>query len=86
MDDTFKQDSLPVLKTVEMFSAFAYMSAAYALNDKKVQEFIRRNDLHFDLVINEEVFHDSFLAFAHKYKAPVVTICKCCNTFGYMFA
>lgn len=74
----FKQDSLAVFNTVKIFSDFGYMSSAYALNDKKVHKFIHRNDLHFDLVINEEVFHDAFLMMAYKFKAPVVTICKCC--------
>lgn len=72
----FKQDSFPVFKTVKMFSEFGYISAAYALNDKKVQEFIHRSDLHFDLVINEDILHDAFLMFGHKFQAPVVTICK----------
>lgn len=79
----FKQKSFFTLKTVKIFSEFGYMSAAHALNNKKVQEFIHRNDLHFDLVINEEAFHDAFLMFAHKFKAPVVTIFKC-NVYIYM--
>lgn len=39
-----------------------------------MQAFLNRQDLQFDLVILEQFFHDSWLMFAHKYKAPVVTI------------
>lgn len=59
-----------------MFSYFANMSADFALSNKNIQEFIKRTDLHFDLVINEEIYHDVFLMFAKKFNAPVVTICE----------
>lgn len=42
---------------------------------KMYVDFMRRKDLHFDLVIHEEVFHDSFLIFGHRFQAPVVSIC-----------
>lgn len=47
----------------------------YALSNKNVQRFIHRNDSHFDLVINEELQQEAFLIFAHKYKAPIISIC-----------
>lgn len=56
------------------YGEFCYMSAEYALSNVNVQTFLKRNDLQFDLVINEEFFHDSFLMFAHKYNAPIITI------------
>lgn len=71
-----KQKSFSNWDTVKAFSQFGYISAEHALSSKQVQEFIHRNDLHFDIVINEEIFHDSLLMFAHKYKVPVVTISK----------
>lgn len=48
----------------------------YYFENVNIQKFIHSAGLHFDLVINEEFFGDSFLMFAHKYKAPVVTICE----------
>lgn len=59
-----------------IFPMFGKLSSDHSLNDSKVQEFIHRNDLHFDLVILEEIYHDSWLMFGHKFKAPIVTICK----------
>ncbi|KAJ6643292.1 UDP-glycosyltransferase UGT5 [Pseudolycoriella hygida] len=51
-------------------------AAEYAFDSLQVQRFLQRQDLHFDLVINEEFFQESFLMFAHKYKTPLVTISK----------
>lgn len=66
----------PILLSIPMFPAFMKMAADHALNSTSVKEFINRNDLQFDLVINEEVFHESWLMFGHKFKAPIITICK----------
>lgn len=51
-------------------------TAEYAFESPNVQQFLQRNDLHFDLVINEEFFQESFSMFAHKYKTPLITISK----------
>lgn len=63
-------------KNLPIFPKFSKISSEYGLSDRKVKEFIHRTDLHFDLVINEEFFHDSWLMFSHKFKAPIVTICE----------
>lgn len=60
------------------FPEFLKGIADYSLSSANVQQFLKRTDLHFDLVINEEFFMESFLMFAHKYKAPLVTI----STYG----
>lgn len=49
----------------------------HAWENANVQKFIKSTGQHFDVIINEEFFGDSFLMFAHKFKAPIVTICKC---------
>lgn len=54
---------------------FTSISADYALNHTNVQKLIHDENLHFDLIINHEIFHDSFLMFSHRFQAPVVTIC-----------
>lgn len=46
----------------------------YALSSDNVKNFIQRNDLRFDLVINEEFFQEAFSVFAYKYKSPLITI------------
>lgn len=46
----------------------------HAFQDGGVQALINSTDQKFDLVILEQFFHDSWLLFAHKFKAPVVTI------------
>lgn len=49
-------------------------STEHAFNDRNVAAFMNRSDLHFDVVVLEQFFHDSWLPFAHKFKAPIVTI------------
>lgn len=51
-------------------------SGLHGLKDKKVQELIHRNDVHFDLIISEQFFQESWLMFSQKYKAPIITIGK----------
>ncbi|XP_058818746.1 UDP-glycosyltransferase UGT5-like [Topomyia yanbarensis] len=51
----------------------------YALQNPNVQQFIEQDDSTFDLVISEQFFQEAFLMFAHKYRAPIVTI----GTLGY---
>lgn len=51
-------------------------AAEYAFESAQVKQFLQRDDLDFDLVINEEFFQESFSMFAHKYNAPLVTISK----------
>lgn len=48
----------------------------YTLSNANVQKLINSENLHFDLVINEEFFHDAFLMFGFKFNAPIVTISK----------
>ncbi|XP_055295942.1 UDP-glucosyltransferase 2-like [Sitodiplosis mosellana] len=84
-EDMFSTVSDSPFKTAAIFPMFANMSTDYALSSKNVQEFIKRTDLYFDLVINEEIYHDVFLMFGKKFNAPVVTICPygIANFFDY---
>ena len=52
------------------------MSSRYGLKNDRVQRLIHSNDLQFDLVVSEEMHQESWLMFAHKFNAPIVTICK----------
>lgn len=55
------------------------LTADHGLNDTNVKKFIHRTDLHFDLVISEELFQESVSMFAHRFKAPLITI----SAYGY---
>ncbi|KXJ80685.1 hypothetical protein RP20_CCG023883 [Aedes albopictus] len=54
-------------------------TSRFGLENTNVQTFLKRDDLQFDLVISEQFFQESWLMFAHKYNAPIVTI----STYGY---
>lgn len=48
----------------------------YVFQSANVQKFIHSSNFQFDVVINEDFFGESFLMFAYKFKAPIVTICE----------
>lgn len=80
--NSVKQDHFLSMASASIFSGIHILRDMpriwnpYTFEDPQIQDFIHRTDLHFDLVINEEFFGDSYLMFAHKFKAPIVTICK----------
>lgn len=49
-------------------------STEHAIRDKQVANLINRTDLKFDVIILEQFFHDSWLPFAKKFNAPLITI------------
>lgn len=51
-------------------------SSEHGLKDPKVQALIHSTNLAFDLVINEDFYHDSWLMFGYKFKVPTITICE----------
>lgn len=80
-DDFFKSSTESPFGKVTGMTDFFERSADYALTSENVHRFIHSlEDIQFDLVINEEFFHDSFLMFAHKFNAPLITISKCLST------
>lgn len=46
----------------------------HAFQHKSVATFFNRTDLHFDVVILEQFYHDSWLPIAKLFNAPLVTI------------
>ena len=49
-------------------------STEHALKSAAVKDFIKNDKSNFDLILAEQFFQEAFLLFAHKYKAPIVTI------------
>lgn len=72
----------PFEKINQMIS-FPRLWNTYNLQNANVQKLIHSTGLHFDVIVNEEFFGESFLMFAHKFNAPVVSICKCFEYFDY---
>lgn len=64
---------------VTTYKTICTPSSEHGLNNSNVQKIIHSQDLYFDLVINEEMFHESWLMFAYKFNTPIVTI----STYGY---
>lgn len=76
MDETFTKHHKTDFETVHLYEQVTALTSEYGLKHPNVQRIIHSDDLHFDLVINEEFFHESWLMFGYKFKAPVVTICR----------
>lgn len=72
----FQRPSMNSFMNIWMMTNSPLMREEYALSTKNVQAFIQSENYQFDIVINEEFFHDAFLMFGHKFKAPTVTICE----------
>lgn len=53
-----------------------YSTTEYALKHENVQRFLHATDQHYDLILAEQYYQDAFLMFGHKFKAPIVSICK----------
>lgn len=70
----FQLARFPAIMTATALPYLGKISSEHALNDSNVQEFIHRNDLYFDVVINEDTYHESWMMFGHKFKAPIVTL------------
>lgn len=54
-------------------------TAEYGFTRENVKEFILKDESHFDLILAEQFYQEAYLMFAHKYKAPIVTV----GTFGF---
>lgn len=59
-----------------MYHEITAPTSEHGLKDPNVQKIIHSDDLHFDLIINEEFFHESWLMFGYLFNAPAVSICK----------
>lgn len=75
MNDMSFSDTLLMMNTVGL------STAEYALKHPNVQKLIDSTDQHFDLVIAEQYYQEAFLMFAHKFKAPVITLGRYKNLF-----
>lgn len=81
-----KVDSLYDLTEIsihQMLMDFLYPlgleTAAYAFTRDNVMDFLRNDESHFDLLLAEQFYQESYLMLAHKYNIPIVTI----GTFGF---
>lgn len=75
-DELIERSSGSVFRSIMILTMLPKMMNGYNLGNPNVQKFIKSTGLHFDVIVAEEFFADSFLMFSYKFKAPVVTICK----------
>lgn len=74
-DDLIERSSGSIFGGITFMPTFVKMMNEYNLENSHVQKFIKRTDLHFDVIVAEEFYADSFLMLGYKHQAPIVTIC-----------
>lgn len=74
MDEYFEAKYDKMIYNLYLTWDIGLLSTEHAFKDHNVQSFMNQTDLKFDVVILEQFFHDSWLLFAHKFQAPIVTI------------
>ncbi|XP_031631803.1 UDP-glucuronosyltransferase 1-10-like [Contarinia nasturtii] len=62
------------LSNILLFTKLGKIRAEHILNSPNVHHFLHRNDLSFDIVINEEFYVESLSMFAYQFNAPLITI------------
>lgn len=75
-DLLLKMNANSIFASIGQIHEFVHAMNRYAFENSNVQKLIHSTDFQFDVIINEEFFADSFLMFAHKYEAPIITMCE----------
>nr|XP_019560415.2 UDP-glucuronosyltransferase 2B1-like [Aedes albopictus] len=74
---------LTAISIHQMLMGFLYNmgleTAHHGFTRDGVRHFIQTDESHFDLILAEQFYQEAYLMFAHKYKAPIVTV----GTFGF---
>lgn len=74
--DIFKLSELTFWQTKELYRIVGYVTSEHALKHPDVQRLLHADNLHYDLILTEQYYQDALLLFAHKFQAPMVSICK----------
>lgn len=74
--DVFQNDDANDFTKIWLYVVVASPASEHGLNNSNVQKIIHSKDLKFDLVVVQDIFSESWLMFAYKFDAPVISICK----------
>lgn len=74
-DEFVEQFSSSVFGSIDAMNRLARFRNSLIYESKVFKKFAEQTGLKFDIIVAEEFYQESILMFAHKYKAPVVTIC-----------
>lgn len=64
------------LTNIYFLTGFTKIMNEYMYENRNIQKFIQSTEYYFDVIFAEEFFSESLYMLAHKYNAPLVTICK----------
>lgn len=80
-DDIYEMKFHSQINMLYAYWGLGLASTEHALNTENVKNFIKNDKSKFDVIFAEQFFQESMLMFAHKYNAPIVTLCKMDNYF-----
>lgn len=75
-DELIGRSTQSVFASINMLAWFPKVMNQHSWENHNVQNFVKSTGLHFDVIVTEDFFSESYLMFAHKHKAPVVAICR----------
>lgn len=76
MSDIYESKYNSDLSNLFLYWRIGLSTTQYALENEQVQQFIEQDDTDYDVIVSEQFYQEAFLMFAHKYRAPIVTLCK----------
>lgn len=74
--DVFQNDDANDFTKIWLYVVVSKPASEHGLNNSNVQKIIHSKELKFDLVVVQDMFSESWLMFAYKFDAPVISICK----------
>lgn len=73
-DSLYEQRDHSHIESLLNIYNIGFATAKHGLESQNVQELIKSQENHFDIIVAEQFMQESWLMFAYKYKAPVVTL------------
>ncbi|XP_037038185.1 UDP-glycosyltransferase UGT4-like isoform X2 [Bradysia coprophila] len=71
-------DNMGMFEKIKYILSFGLTMTNFTLNHEVYQNFLRTNDVHFDVIVTEVFMNEAFLGMGHYFNAPVIGF----STFG----
>lgn len=72
----FDMHDMSLRTTTHMLTIIGISTSDYALKHPGVQQLIHSEDRQYDLILTEQFYQEAFLMLAHKFRTPIVSVCR----------
>lgn len=77
LPDIFNMQDMSLPTTKQMLTIIGISTTEYALKQPEIQQLIHSDDdRQYDLILTEQFYQEAFLMLAHKFQAPIVSVCE----------